>query len=119
MSAHPAACFRRSPVAHPRLSGSILAVAIAVMLCAAAAPGAEARPTRIVAVGDFGVRGDAQLRIGESIRRFVERRGSALLVTLGDDDYTPGVDFESNWDASFDWLTGERVAVAGTIGNHD
>ena len=74
---------------------------------------------RIVAVGDFGVGGEAQRRIGESVERFVERRGADVLVTLGDNDYTLGVDFAANWRASFGWLADAGVLVAGTIGNHD
>ena len=87
----------------------LLGLTITLSFVAAAVPGAEAQPVRIVAVGDFGVGGEAQRRIGESVERFVERRGADVLVTLGDNDYTLGVDFAANWRASFGWLADAGV----------
>jgi acid phosphatase len=42
-----------------------------------------------------------------------------LLVTLGDNDYTRGASFATNWTSSFGWLSSADVGVAGTVGNHD
>ena len=42
-----------------------------------------------------------------------------LLVTLGDNDYTRGASFVSNWTATFGWLASAGVGVAGSLGNHD
>jgi acid phosphatase len=47
------------------------------------------------------------------------RRPADLLVTLGDNDYTRGVSFASNWTSTFGWLRGAGVGVAGALGNHD
>jgi 3',5'-cyclic AMP phosphodiesterase CpdA len=41
------------------------------------------------------------------------------LVTLGDNDYTLGKAFATNWNSTFGWLSAAGVGVAGTVGNHD
>jgi 3',5'-cyclic AMP phosphodiesterase CpdA len=40
-------------------------------------------------------------------------------VTLGDNDYTRGRSFRSNWTSSFGWLAAAGVDIAGALGNHD
>jgi len=40
-------------------------------------------------------------------------------VTLGDNDYTRGRSFRTNWTSSFGWLGSAGIDVAGTLGNHD
>ena len=40
-------------------------------------------------------------------------------MTLGDNDYTLGKAFATNWTSSFGWLSAAGVGVAGTVGNHD
>ena len=42
-----------------------------------------------------------------------------MLVTLGDNDYTRGASFATNWTSTFGWLSSAGVGVAGTLGNHD
>jgi tartrate-resistant acid phosphatase type 5 len=75
---------------------------------------------RILAVGDFGTGGKAELRTGRAMRSFEQRHSADLLLTLGDNDYTDSpTRFERNWQKSFGWLGGAGVKVAGTLGNHD
>jgi acid phosphatase len=88
---------------------------VAALVLASPAGGA----TRILAVGDFGVGGDRQRAIGAAIERFEASHPATYLVTLGDNDYTDGRSFETNWQASFGWLAAAEVRVAGTLGNHD
>jgi acid phosphatase len=95
-----------------------LAIVSAGLFAAAAIPAAAS--TRILAVGDFGVGGEREHATGVAIRRFEERYGARLLVTLGDNDYTRSPEaFQRNWRAAFGWLEAARVGVAGTLGNHD
>jgi hypothetical protein len=76
--------------------------------------------TGIVAIGDFGVGGTTQLRMGEAVEGFAARRGVDALVTLGDNDYTESPEaFEANWLGSFGWAAADGLVVAGTLGNHD
>jgi hypothetical protein len=89
---------------------------LAAALLLAAPAGAA---TRILAVGDFGVGGERQLATGSAMKRFERSHPASYLVTLGDNDYTRGRSFEANWEASFGWLGGAGVRVAGTLGNHD
>ena len=42
-----------------------------------------------------------------------------MLVTLGDNDYTRGRAFATNWPSTFGWLGSAGVGVAGALGNHD
>ena len=42
-----------------------------------------------------------------------------MLVTLGDNDYTRGSSFATNWTSTFGWLSSAGVSVAGALGNHD
>jgi 3',5'-cyclic AMP phosphodiesterase CpdA len=74
----------------------------------------------IVAIGDFGVGGEAQLRFGAAIRTFEARNDADLLLTLGDNDYTESPSaFRANWVASFGWARRQGLRVAGVLGNHD
>ena len=76
--------------------------------------------TGIVAIGDFGVGGKTQLRMGQGVEGFAARRGIDALVTLGDNDYTESpAAFEANWLGSFGWAAADGLLVAGTLGNHD
>lgn len=96
--------------------GHICAVALAALIGA----GAASADTRIAAIGDFGVGGTTQLRMGEGVEGFAARRGIDALVTLGDNDYTKSPDaFEANWLGSFGWAAADGLLVAGTLGNHD
>ena len=85
------------------------------------AQSAEPEPgTGILAVGDFGVGGRAEARIGSAMRDFEAENAAQLLVTLGDNDYTERSSaFRENWRSSFGWLSPAGVAVAGVLGNHD
>jgi hypothetical protein len=77
--------------------------------------------TGILAVGDFGVGGTTEREMGAAMNRFAANHpAAALLVTLGDNDYTerPRA-FHRNWIGSFGWLASAGLRVAGTLGNHD
>jgi tartrate-resistant acid phosphatase type 5 len=90
---------------------------ILVAVLALAAPARAA--TGIIAIGDFGVGGDRQREVGAAVRGFEQRNPAQLLLTLGDNDYTKARAFQTSWAASFGWLAGAGVRVAGTLGNHD
>lgn len=85
-----------------------------------ASSGSAAAATGILAMGDFGVGGEAERSLGAAMQEFENRRPAQLLVTLGDNDYTgiPGL-FADNWQESFGWLEPAGVRVTGTLGNHD
>jgi acid phosphatase len=94
--------------------------ALAVWLASLTAGGAASAATGILAVGDFGVGGEAQRSLGEAMRRFEDQRPADLLITLGDNDYTASAaGFARNWKESFNWLEAAGVRIAGTLGNHD
>jgi hypothetical protein len=96
---------------------SLAAIVVAPAL---ALSGHAAEPTRILAIGDFGVGGSTQTTMGAAVRTWEEAHPAHILVTLGDNDYTEDPDaFHDNWTASFGWLQGAGVDVAGTLGNHD
>lgn len=91
-----------------------------VLVLAAAGSAAQPRAVRIIAVGDFGIGGETQQRLGAAVRSFEARNPADLLVTLGDNDYTANPEaFHANWEASFGWSRGAGVRVAGVLGNHD
>jgi 3',5'-cyclic AMP phosphodiesterase CpdA len=98
-----------------RIRISVLGTLAAALLLASATSAA----TRILAVGDFGVGGEREEATGAALKRFERSHPASYLVTLGDNDYTSGTSFEANWRASFGWLAGAGVRVAGTLGNHD
>jgi calcineurin-like phosphoesterase family protein len=79
-----------------------------------------AAATGILALGDFGVGGTAERDMGAAMRIYEASHPAAVLVTLGDNDYTESpTAFHSNWVASFGWLRTAGVSVTGTLGNHD
>ena len=82
------------------------------------APSAPAA-TGVLAVGDFGVGGERQRALGAAVRAYESQNPSHVLVTLGDNDYTLGRSFATNWARSFGWLSDAGVDVAGALGNHD
>jgi hypothetical protein len=93
-----------------------------VLLCAAVLwTGSAHAATGILAVGDFGVGGTTEREMGASIRTFAANHpAAALLLTLGDNDYTESPSaFHRNWTASFGWLGSAGLRVAGALGNHD
>jgi 3',5'-cyclic AMP phosphodiesterase CpdA len=91
-----------------------------VLLLPGAGHAGEGRPVRLIAVGDFGVGGDAQRRLGTAVRAFEARNPADLLVALGDNDYTESpTAFHANWEASFGWTRAAGVNVTGVLGNHD
>jgi 3',5'-cyclic AMP phosphodiesterase CpdA len=76
--------------------------------------------TGILAIGDFGVGGDVELRMGTAMKRFAAERPADALLTLGDNDYTESPPaFHRNWEAAFAWAEARGLRVAGTLGNHD
>ena len=100
-----------------------LACLLALLAVLSGQPRAEAQAparTAILAIGDFGVGGSRQAALGDAMQRFETRNPADVLVTLGDNDYTESPEaFRANWTRAFGWLRGARVAVAGSLGNHD
>jgi len=91
-----------------------------VLLLTGAGHASQAQLVRIIAVGDFGVGGDAQRSLGAAVRAFEARNPAHLLVALGDNDYTESpTAFHANWEASFRWTRAAGVNVSGVLGNHD
>lgn len=83
-------------------------------------PGSAAADTGILAIGDFGVGGAAERRMGAAMERFAAGAQADALVTLGDNDYTESPSaFRRNWLDSFGWAANDGLIVAGTLGNHD
>lgn len=96
------------------------ALVTAAAAAALAAPAPAPAATGLLAVGDFGVGGKNERRLGRKMRNFEADHPAAALVTLGDNDYTESPPaFRRNWRDSFGWLSGAGVGVAGTLGNHD
>jgi 3',5'-cyclic AMP phosphodiesterase CpdA len=91
-----------------------------VLILPGAGHAGQAPPVRLIAVGDFGVGGDAQRRFGAAVQAFEARNPADLLVALGDNDYTESPNaFHANWEASFGWTRAAGVDVTGVLGNHD
>jgi 3',5'-cyclic AMP phosphodiesterase CpdA len=91
-----------------------------VLILPGAGHAGQAPPVRLIAVGDFGVGGDAQRRFGAAVQAFEARNPADLLIALGDNDYTESPDaFHANWEASFGWTGAAGVNVTGVLGNHD
>jgi len=87
---------------------------------AAGSGSSTADGTTIAVIGDFGVGGPRQRRLGASVERFAAKQQLDLVVTVGDNDYANRVrDFKTNWRDSFGWLARRRIPVAGALGNHD
>jgi Calcineurin-like phosphoesterase len=84
------------------------------------APGAARADTGILAVGDFGVGGQTERRMGAGMRRYAANHLTHALVTLGDNDYTESPSaFHRNWTESFGWAARRGLRISGTLGNHD
>jgi hypothetical protein len=97
--------------------GASLVAAVAVAL---ATGGPAPAGTGILAIGDFGVGGKTERRMGAAVRDYEARRPAAVLATLGDNDYTESpTAFLRNWRDAFGWLEAAGVAPAGSLGNHD
>lgn len=73
----------------------------------------------LVVIGDFGVGGEHEVELGEAVRAYVRDKGAGMLVTVGDNDYSEGESFSSDWSSAFGWARAEGVSVAGALGNHD
>ena len=102
-----------------RLALAFLLVAV-LAGAARAAPRQQEVPVGILAIGDFGVGGSTERRLGDAMRRFQEQAPADVLVTLGDNDYTQSPSrFRTAWNDSFGWLEEAGVDVAGALGNHD
>jgi 3',5'-cyclic AMP phosphodiesterase CpdA len=91
-----------------------------VLIVPGAGHAGQTQPVRLIAVGDFGVGGDAQRRFGAAVQAFEARNPADLLVALGDNDYTASPNaFHANWEMSFGWTRAAGVNVTGVLGNHD
>lgn len=100
--------------------GRLPAVAALLLAALLAAAGSAQGATKILAIGDFGVGGDKEKRMGTSMKRFALPREVDALATLGDNDYTESPSaFHRNWTESFGWAARRGLLVAGTLGNHD
>jgi 3',5'-cyclic AMP phosphodiesterase CpdA len=100
-----------------RLLRHLLAGAVAAALLL---PVPAAADTGILAIGDFGVGGTTERRMGAAMEQFATGSQSDALVTLGDNDYTESPSaFRRNWLDSFGWAAEDGLVVAGTLGNHD
>jgi 3',5'-cyclic AMP phosphodiesterase CpdA len=98
---------------------AVLLLGLVVILPGAGHAG-QAPPVRLIAVGDFGVGGDAQRRFGAAVQAFEARNPADFLVALGDNDYAESPNaFHANWEASFGWTRTAGVNVTGVLGNHD
>jgi predicted phosphodiesterase len=98
---------------------AFLCAFVCVFGLAGSPPKAQTRIS-LLAIGDYGVGGSAELTIGRRMQQYEVRNGAAMLVLLGDNDYTrsPGR-FRANWARSFGWARPAGVHVAGVLGNHD
>ena len=77
-------------------------------------------PVAFLAVGDFGIGGPRERKIGRQMQLYEAKRPAQMLVLLGDNDYTRNPSqFRSNWRASFGWARRSGLRVAGVLGNHD
>jgi 3',5'-cyclic AMP phosphodiesterase CpdA len=91
-----------------------------VLMLPGAGDAGQAQPVRLIAVGDFGVGGDAQRSLGAAVQAFEASNPADYLVALGDNDYTESPNaFHANWEASFGWTREAGVNVTGVLGNHD
>jgi 3',5'-cyclic AMP phosphodiesterase CpdA len=91
-----------------------------LLVLPAAGQASQPRPVRLIAVGDFGVGGETQRRLGAAVRSFEARNPADYLVALGDNDYSGSPEaFRANWEGSFGWTRQAGVKVAGVLGNHD
>jgi predicted phosphodiesterase len=91
-----------------------------VLMLPGAGDAGQAQPVRLIAVGDFGVGGDAQRSLGAAVQAFEASNPADLLVALGDNDYSESPNaFHANWEASFGWTRAAGVNVTGVLGNHD
>ena len=82
-----------------------LVVVMLAMVDASSPESAHARaPTRLVAIGDYGIGGPTQMQFGTAVRSFASARSIAMLLTLGDNDYSRNTAFDANWQESFGWV---------------
>ena len=89
-----------------------------LLVLPAAGQASQPRPVRLIAVGDFGVGGETQRRLGAALRSFEARNPADYLVALGDNDYTENPEaFRANWEGSFGWAPQAGVKVAGVLGD--
>lgn len=93
---------------------------IAALAFALWASGSATAATGILAIGDFGVGGATERRMGAAMDDWEAAHPAEALATLGDNDYTESPPaFLRNWNESFGWLAAAGVAPAGSLGNHD
>ena len=76
-------------------------------------------PARLVAIGEYGMGGPTQMQYGAAVKSFAGARSTAMLLTLGDNDYSRNTAFEANWQKSFGWLDRAGIPISGALGNHD
>src|SRR3989304_670547 len=108
----------RGASAPPGTARRRLAFAAALLVLAFA--GSAGAATRILAVGDFGVGGESERATGAAMQAYEQKNPAAVLLTLGDNDYTKSPSaFARNWQEAFGWAGTAGVRVAGVLGNHD
>jgi tartrate-resistant acid phosphatase type 5 len=111
----------------------VLAVFLAMGLCACGggggsskpadgAAGAGAKSVRFVAYGDAGTGSERQIAVGDAMAEVCRVRGCDFALELGDNFYVSGVDsvddaqFKSKFETPYEKLAGP---IYVTLGNHD
>jgi predicted phosphodiesterase len=91
-----------------------------LLLFGTAGSSAVKPPVAFLAVGDFGIGGLRERKIGHRMQLYEAKKPAQMLVLLGDNDYTRSpARFRSSWRASFGWARRSGLRVAGVLGNHD
>ncbi len=85
-----------------------------------APPHGTAKPTRIWALGDAGTANAKQASVRDAYLEFTNKRGTDVLLMLGDNAYDTGTDLEYQ-KAVFDMYpeTLRQTPLWSTLGNHD
>jgi hypothetical protein len=98
----------------------VLTVFMLAMVEGSSPESADARaPTRLIAIGGYGMCGPTQMQFGAAVRSFASTRNTAMLLTLGDNDYSRNTAFDANWQESFGWVDRVGIPISGALGNHD
>jgi hypothetical protein len=105
-----------------RAAAGVAATAVgpAIAGCGSESAGGDGAATRIAAVGDWGSGSQDARAVSAAVRRFAQREGFDVLLTLGDNNYSDSVEgFEKHWAEYYGWVRRAGIDVAGSLGNHD
>src|SRR3989304_9145068 len=93
-------------------------LAFAAALAVLAFAGSAGAATRILAVGDWGGGGESERATGAAMQAYEQKNPAAVLLTLGDNDYTKSPSaFARNWQEAFGWAGTAGVRGAGGAGD--